>query len=149
MPARPRRQLNPVIKRLCAAADPVQPYARQLEQVAEAAVRYGLRTTPVRGSGEASAPGLRQKIETAVASFADPPTQAALCRASHQAGVPEISALAGIVLRHCHHDLTPLTTEQVARYAVEFAQALAEARPALAAQYRRWLRRCRSDLQNS
>lgn len=141
MPARPRRQLNPVIKRLCAAADPVQPYARQLEQVAEAAVRYGLRTAPLRGSGEAPATDLRQKIETAVASFADPPTQAALRRASHQAGVPQLDALAGIVLRHCHHDLTPLTTEQVARYALEFGQALAETRPALAEQCRQWLGR--------
>ena len=138
MPARARRQLNPVIKRLCAAADPVQPYARQLEQVVEAAVRYGLHTAAVRGSGKAAA-GLRHKVETAVASFADPPTQAALRRASRQAGEPQINALAGIVLRHCHHDLTPLTTEQVARYALEFAQALAETRPVLAEQYRRWL----------
>lgn len=142
MPRRRDPRLEQIIQELVDRVDRRQPYARQLEEVAGAAVGYALQHPVAWHAGQPIvSPGLRGQIETAVASFAAPPSQAALHLAAHQAGLSHGEVLAGVVLKHCHEHLQPLTAEQVARYALEFALALAEARPALAEQYRRWLAR--------
>ena len=141
MPRQDRR-LTAAIRRIVDRVDHQQPYARQLEQVAGLAVGLGLeRAAAWRHRLRGDDSPLRSQIETVVAEFAAGPSQDALHRAAHRAGVPQPDVLAGIVLKHCHEHLQPLTAEQVARYALEFALALAEARPALAEQYRRWLGR--------
>mgnify|MGYP006959901887 FL=1 len=58
---------------------------------------------------------------------------------AQQAGVPQQDILAGLLLKHCQADLAPLTAEEVARYALDFAMELAASRPALAERYRQWL----------
>lgn len=135
------RPIEEVVRRSCAAADPSQPYARQLEQVAHAAIGLGLELAHRRPLLGPAVADWRERIDLAVESFAAPSCQDELHWAAHQAGVVPAEVLSGIVLRHCQGDLRPLTTEQVARYALEFALALTDARPALAEQYRRWLSR--------
>ncbi len=132
--------LDEAVRRIVDRVDERQPYARQLEQIASAAVVLGLRKAATWSNCH-PAPGLRGKIEVAVASFASAPSQDALYAACEQAGVPQVDVLAGIVLKHCHEDLKPLTAEQVARYGLEFALMLAESSPELARRYRRRLAR--------
>lgn len=144
MPAKHHSCLNRAIQRIINQVDPARSHGAQLEQAAGAAVRYGLRRAAQgRGLGQTASPTLRAQLETAVASFAAETNQADLERAARQAGVSPADALAGVVLRHCHEDLKPLTADQVVRYGLEFALALAETRPLLAARYRRWLGRGR------
>lgn len=132
--------LDRILQQLLGRADPTQPPARQLEQVAGAAIGYGLQWACERETWTTT-PGLRGQIELAVDRFIAPANQVALHRAAAQAGVPPLDALAGIVLHHCQQDLAPLTPEQVARYGVEFGMAVAHVRPALAEQWRRWMSR--------
>lgn len=142
MPPHDDQSIERAIKRLCKQVDPEQPYGRQLEQIAGAAVGYGLRkATKWRERRAKPLPGLRGKIEMAVAGFADARSQDALDEACRQSGVSQADVLAGVVLKHCHQDLTPLTAEQVARYGLEFALMLAESSPELARRYRRRLAR--------
>ncbi|MCC7495888.1 MAG: hypothetical protein IT204_26280 [Fimbriimonadaceae bacterium] len=133
MPARQNSLIEPIIQRICDAADPAQPYARQLEQVAGAAVEQGLNlaeTWPaMRVAGS-----LRTKIETAVSHFAA--AQDRVDQTARRTGVTKADILAGLVLKHCHEDLEPLAPEEVARYGLHFALALAAREPRLAARYR-------------
>lgn len=103
MPPHDDQSIERAIKRLCRQVDPEQPYGRQLEQIAGSAVDYGLRKASVwSGRGTRPLPGLRAKIEMAVAGFAAARSQEALDEACRQAGVPQADVLAGVVLKHCH-----------------------------------------------
>lgn len=142
MPRRVDSGLEQAIQRIVDRVDDRQPYARQLEQATLAALDFGLQhTARSRSRRRLVATGLRGRIDTAVAGFTAASHQEVLQAAVHQAGVPHLELLGGVVLKHCQEALRPLTTEQVARYGLEFALTLAEARPALARQYRRWLAR--------
>lgn len=137
-----RDRLDIALRRLVERVDRKQPYARQLEQIAEVAVGEALRRTEAWRHLLPHPPSaLRDQIELAVADFAAAPNQERLHTAARQTGVSQLDVLTGLVLRHCHEALRPLTEEQVARYALAFALRFAEARPALAEQYRRWLAR--------
>lgn len=140
MPKNRDHRLDRAVRRIVRQIDPRRPHAAQLEQAVGTAIGYGLwRAAQGRSLAPTSRPSLRSQIEVAVDSFATETNQAALEQAAEKAGVPPEEVLAGIVLKHCHEDLKPLTAEQVARYGLEFALALAETRPLLAARYRRWL----------
>ena len=129
------RPIEDVIRRSCAAADPAQPHARQLEQVAEVAIGLGLELAQRRPAADQATAGA--DIELAVESFAALPCQETLDLAAQHSGVPMLAILAGVVLKHCHGDLAPLDPAEVAWYAVQFALELARAQPALAEVYRR------------
>lgn len=128
--------IDDAIRRSCAAADPRQPWARQLEQVAGAALAQGLRLAQLRPARVFSTSGWQQPIDTAAGEFAATARPTALETLRRQTGVAPRDLLAGLVLRHCHHDLAPLSAEQVARYALHLALALADLDPVLAATYR-------------
>ena len=124
------RPIEDLIRRSCAAADPLQPHARQLEQVAAAAMAFGLRQ-PAR-PGQQAWPGLG--VSQAVADFVV--AGQLLDDLARRAGVPQQDILAGLLLKHCQADLAPLTAEEVARYALDFAMKLAASEPRLAARLR-------------
>ena len=124
------RPIEDLIRRSCAAADPLQPHARQLEQVAAAAMALGLRQ-PAR-PGQQAWPG--EVVSQLAADFTV--AVGLVDELAQQAGVPQQDILAGLLLRHCQADLAPLTAEEVARYALDFAMKLAASEPRLAARLR-------------
>jgi len=147
MPQGHALRLEQVIQQIVDQVDHRQPYARQLEQVAAASVECGLRKALVwRSLSSTVAPGLRVKIDDAVARFVAPQKQDILDKACGQAGVQQVDVLASMIVNHCQKDVAPLTAEQVARYGLAFGQALMKAKPALAKQYRQWMRACRPEL---
>ena len=122
------RPIEDLIRRSCAAADPLQPHARQLEQVAAAALALGLRQPPT------PSPWADAAIRQAMADFA---VAAQLVDdLAQRAGVPQQDILAGLLLKHCQADLAPLTAEEVARYALDFTMQLVATQPGLAARLR-------------